>query len=81
MATTTIVASFLIIAAAYFVSGIIFLIPFLKYGLLKIDATAKSSGWGFRVIISPGVVLLWPVLLKKWLTVNRKKESIIKHPI
>jgi len=58
---------FLIIAAIYLVVGVLFVIPFLMKGLTKVDAGAHGSTIGFKIIILPGVIVLWPVLLKKWM--------------
>ena len=60
----------LIIAAIYLVLGVLFVIPFLMKGLNKIDEGTKGSTIGFKIIIIPGVVVLWPVLLAKWMKEN-----------
>jgi len=57
----------LIIAAIYLVLGVLFLIPFLIKGLNKIDEGAHGSTIGFKIIIIPGVIVFWPVLLSKWM--------------
>jgi hypothetical protein len=57
----------LIIAAIYLALGVLFVIPFLIKGLNKIDEGAHSSTIGFKIIIIPGVIALWPVLLSKWM--------------
>jgi len=36
-------------------------------GVQRIDQQAKGSGAGFRLIILPGVVVWWPLLLRRWL--------------
>lgn len=35
-------------------------------GLRRIDPLTESSTLGFRLLVLPGVVLLWPVLVLKW---------------
>ena len=57
----------LIIAAIYLLGGILFVIPFLMIGLEKIDEGAHGSTIGFKIIIIPGVIVFWPVLLSKWM--------------
>jgi hypothetical protein len=57
----------LIIAAIYLGLGVLFVIPFLMKWLNKIDEGAHSSTIGFKIIIIPGVIVLWPVLLSKWM--------------
>jgi len=34
-------------------------------GLRRFDASAGTGPWGFRVLISPGLVALWPWLLAR----------------
>jgi hypothetical protein len=43
-------------------------VPFVLRGVDKIDPVASGSSWGFRLIILPGVVALWPLLLRRWLS-------------
>ncbi|MFC0771982.1 hypothetical protein [Terrimonas alba] len=62
----TIVYIILIIVAIYLFAGLVFAIPFVIKGVTQIDEGAIGSKWGFRVIIIPGVIVFWPVLLKKW---------------
>jgi len=57
----------LIIVAVYLLVGVLFVIPFLIKGLNKIDEGAHGSTVGFKIIIIPGVIVLWPVLLSKWM--------------
>jgi hypothetical protein len=61
-------------AALYLLAGLVFAIFFLIKGLEKVDTAAHVSGWGFRLIILPGTIVLWPVLLSKW-----RKVKIISH--
>ena len=57
---------FLIIVAVYLLIGVLFVIPFLMKGLNKIDEGANDSTIGFKIIIIPGVIVFWPLLLKRW---------------
>jgi hypothetical protein len=57
----------LAIVALYLFAGLVFAIPFVSKGVTKIDEGAHGSTWGFRIIIIPGVIVFWPLLLKKWL--------------
>ena len=60
----------LIIAAIYLALGVLFVIPFLMKGLTKVDEGAQGSTIGFKIIIIPGVIVFWPVLLSKWMKSN-----------
>lgn len=62
----------LIIVLLYLVLGALFVIPFLLKGLEKVDESAHEGTTGFKIIIIPGVIVFWPVLLKKWMKANRK---------
>lgn len=61
----------LILAGSYLLSGIVFAIFFLGKGIEKVDAAAHGSGIGFRLIILPGTIALWPLLLQKWMNVKK----------
>jgi hypothetical protein len=50
---------------AYAIVGAIFGIAFTARGVDHVDRTSKTLG--FRLIIFPGVVALWPMMLSKWL--------------
>jgi len=60
----------LIIVAIYLLGGVLFVIPFLMKGLNKIDEGANGSTIGFKIIVIPGVIVFWPVLLSKWMKSN-----------
>ena len=54
----------------YLLLGILFVLPFLMKGIKKIDEGAHGSSKGFFIIIIPGVIVFWPVLLSKWIKKN-----------
>lgn len=51
--------------AMYGAVGVLFALFFVVAGVNRIDPTARESTWGFRVMIFPGAVALWPLLLKR----------------
>ena len=53
-------------AGVYALLGLGFAVPFLLRGVEVVDPDARGSGWGFRLILLPGVVALWPLLLRRW---------------
>ncbi len=61
----------LMLGLLYLLAGFVFAILFLSKGIAKVDTAARGSGLGFRLIIFPGTVTLWPVLLKKWRNIKK----------
>ena len=63
----------LIIVLIYLVLGVLFVIPFLVKGITKVDEGAHGGTIGFKIIIIPGVIVFWPVLLNKWMKAGKEK--------
>ncbi len=55
-----------ILAAAYLACGFAFAIPFVLKGARRVDPHAAHGSWGFRLLIIPGVMALWPLLWRRW---------------
>ena len=55
-----------IVLGLYVAAGLLFAVPFVLRGVNRIDPVARGSTWGFRLIILPGVVALWPMLARRW---------------
>ena len=49
----------------YFAIGAVLLPWWHIRGLRRLDASAAGGPWGFRVMISPGLVALWPWLIAR----------------
>lgn len=60
-------AGFLILIGVYLICGLAFDVPFALVGAGRIDPHAAHGTWGFRLLIMPGTVLLWPLLARRWL--------------
>lgn len=60
------IAVVLLLAGAYAGLGLVFAAVFQAMGLKRFEDAAARAGWGFRLIITPGIVALWPVLLVLW---------------
>ena len=58
---------FLIIMGSYFACGLVFAIPFALVGAKKIDPHAAHGSGGFRLLIIPGTLAFWPLLLRRWM--------------
>ncbi len=53
---------------AYAALGLLFALGFVTRGIERIDPGARDASWGFRMIVLPGTVALWPWLLRRWLS-------------
>jgi hypothetical protein len=51
----------------YVLLGLLFAPFFVTRGAAHIDPSVQQATWGFRLMIAPGVVALWPLLLRRWL--------------
>ncbi len=60
-----IVDLFLWFLMVYLSVGILFSIYFLAKGAAVLDEGARNTPWHFKVIIIPGTILLWLMLLMK----------------
>lgn len=67
-----IVSFLLLLVAVYLTLGLVFAVPFVIKGINKIDEGAHGSTWGFRILIIPGTIVFWPLLLRRWLRVLNK---------
>lgn len=61
-----IAAAFLILMGAYLGCGFLFAVPFAFLGARRIDPHAGPATWGFRLLIIPGTMIFWPLLLSRW---------------
>ncbi len=68
----TIVNACLQVLSLYLLIGLIFAGLFIWKGAAKIDEGVSGSTRGFKLIILPGVIFLWPLLLPKWI---KKRNS------
>jgi hypothetical protein len=59
------------VVAAYGATGILFALAFLTFGIGRIDPGARGAGLGFRLMVFPGVVALWPLMLVRWISKER----------
>ena len=55
----------LLVALVYILLGVVYGAYFVIKGILILDSSAVGSPWGFRLVIFPGVILLWPYLMYK----------------
>jgi len=56
----------LALLAAYLVIGLFCSVALHLVGLRKIDLATGGAGWWFRLLITPGLIALWPIMLVRW---------------
>jgi hypothetical protein len=54
------------IIGAYAAVGLLFAPLFVARGVARVDSSAEGASLGFRLVILPGVVALWPLLAARW---------------
>lgn len=54
------------VVETYLVAGIAFALVFLPRGAARVDPGIARSPVAVRLLLAPGVVLLWPVLARRW---------------
>ena len=52
--------------AMYAGLGLLFAMPFVCFGVQRVDSEAQGSGVGFRLLILPGVAAFWPMFVYRW---------------
>ena len=53
--------------AVYAAVGAAFALAFLTLGLARVDHGAIGAGIMFRLLIVPGLIALWPLMLIRWI--------------
>jgi len=51
----------------YLAAGLVFAGAFHVFGLARVDPAARGAGWGFRLLITPALAALWPVMAARWI--------------
>ncbi len=56
-----------ILAIGYATAGALVAIALHAYGLRRIDPAVRGAGVAFRLLVTPGIVALWPWLVLRWI--------------
>ncbi|MDN5215278.1 hypothetical protein QQ020_24580 [Fulvivirgaceae bacterium BMA12] len=54
------------IIGIYLLLGFVFYLVFIFKLATQLDENMRGSGVGFKLLILPGTLVLWPVLFSKW---------------
>jgi len=60
IANALMAAIYIYLAIGFFVGTAL-----ISFGLSRVDSETSGSGLGFRLVILPGVIALWPLLLRR----------------
>lgn len=71
----TLAKAFVYALETYAGLGLIFAVPFVWFGVQRLDSEAQGSGIGFRLLILPGVAAFWPMFL------YRLKRGLDEPPV
>ena len=69
----TAIAIFLYLLGGYVLLGLLFGIYFFVAGAARMDSGIKDSRWTVRLLLLPGAIGLWPLLIRK--AFGRKSTS------
>jgi hypothetical protein len=64
----TIITWLLAALGLYLLVGLLVAVPFAFVGAKRIDPSAEAGTWGFKMLIIPGTMVFWPLMLRRWLT-------------
>ena len=67
-----VVVSLIDVVRVYSVVGLGVAVGFLFVGLDRVDEDARGT-YIFRLLLIPGIVLLWPVVAVRWMVLERSR--------
>ncbi len=53
------------VAGVYAAIGLVFALFFVTRGVSRIDPAAAEGSIGFRILLIPGAIALWPLLMRR----------------
>ena len=56
----------------YAAIGFVVAVIFLAFGIDRVDPGAHGA-YAFRPLLAPGIIVLWPVALWRWLVLERHR--------
>ncbi len=62
-------------AQIYLGIGVLFALFYLVFAVGRVSPNARGSSPLFRLLVLPGTVVLWPLVLRIWLGRRRQKED------
>lgn len=71
----TIAKTLIAVAVAYLTLGLIAAVALHVRGLARLDPSTAGAGLPFRLLITPGLVALWPLALLRWMSLARSTRD------
>ncbi|HMG91841.1 MAG TPA: hypothetical protein VK589_17405 [Chryseolinea sp.] len=65
----------LYLVMAYLILGLVFSVVFVTRLIARVDESAAASPWTFRLIILPGCIVFWPLLLNRYLKARSESSN------
>lgn len=62
------------IAGWWLTAGAVVAVAFLGFGIDRIDPGSRGA-YAFRPLLLPGILLIWPLVLWRWVRLERGGES------
>jgi hypothetical protein len=59
--------------ACHVAAGAIFAAALHWRGVGRLDAAAEHGTLGFRILVTPGIVALWPLLARRWWAASQEE--------
>jgi hypothetical protein len=60
---------------AYSFCGLALGVPFVLRGVDRVDASTRGASIGFRLLILPGTVALWPLMAVIWIKARTPERN------
>jgi len=73
------VRMFVVALKAYAAAGLVFALAFVSFGVSRVDEQARGGPVGFRLVLLPGSIALWPLLAYRWLS-GIREAPIERNP-
>ena len=70
--------SIIILGTVYLYIGAAVAAVFLLFGLGRIDENAQEA-WIFRPLLIPGVLLIWPLVIWRWIVLQKGEQKLDRH--
>lgn len=64
----------LAVATWWLYIGLVVAVLFLAFGLDRVDESARGA-YVFRVMLIPGLILIWPIALYRWAILARGRDD------